>query len=199
MRAKNSGNGFSGGSAVAGGGGAGTITSVAGTANQVLVNGAATAVPAGAVVLSLANPLVVGTSATAGNIDDASVTTRFSWSSGGTNVCNNSGATVIQVVAGSFNTNFAGNITTITIGTTLAVKSGSNAKSGTFTLVGGAATVANTSVTANSVIVPWLKTVGGTILGGPYGATITPGTGFTVAGGGAANTSVYNYIILEVD
>jgi hypothetical protein len=100
----------------------------------------------------------------------------------------------------------AGNITAAksiifsAIGTTVAIKSGSNSKAGTFTLSAGTATVSNTSIDANSVIVATLKTVGGTITGPVYYPTVTPGTGFTVAEtGGVTDTSTYNYVILEVN
>ncbi len=73
--------------------------------------------------------------------------------------------------------------------------SGVYAKGGTFTANSGTpVTVANTSVTANSVILFGLKTVGGTVAA-PFMVTVTPGTGFTVNSGGS-DTSVYNYIIL---
>lgn len=56
-------------------------------------------------------------------------------------------------------------------------------------------TVANTAVTAGSIISFTLKTVGGTVsAGAPNVKTITPGTGFTVAGV-ASDTSTYNYEI----
>ena len=86
---------------------------------------------------------------------------------------------------------------TTAIGGTISIKSGVNAKSGTFVLVAGAATVANTSVTANSVIIPTVKTVGGTRVGNPD-IVPTASTGF-VATGGVADTSTYNYVILEVN
>lgn len=92
-----------------------------------------------------------------------------------------------------------GSITTSVIGTTLAIKSGANSKAGTVTVAAGAATVANTSITANSIIKLTLKTVGGTKVADPYVATITPGTGFTLAGGGASDTSTYNYVVFEVN
>lgn len=56
--------------------------------------------------------------------------------------------------------------------------------------------VADARVTANSIIVFTLKTVGGTV--GPTAPnilTITPGTGFTVAGV-ALDTSTYNWAII---
>jgi hypothetical protein len=70
------------------------------------------------------------------------------------------------------------------------------ANGGTLTLNGATpVTVANAFVTANSVILFTLKTVGGTVGACPAIQTITPGTGFTIAGT-AGDTSVYNYIIL---
>lgn len=56
-------------------------------------------------------------------------------------------------------------------------------------------TVSNAAVTANSIIVFTLKTVGGTVsASAPNVKTITAGTGFTVAGL-ASDTSTYNYEI----
>jgi hypothetical protein len=69
--------------------------------------------------------------------------------------------------------------------------------SGTFTANGATAvTVANTAVTANSIIVFTLKTVGGTVGAIPRCVTITPGTGFDV-NCTASDTSVYNYRIVS--
>lgn len=68
---------------------------------------------------------------------------------------------------------------------------------GTVTLNGATpVAVTNSAVTANSIIVPTLKTAGGTVSpNAPNVLTITPGTGFTI-GGTAGDTSVYNYVIL---
>ena len=67
---------------------------------------------------------------------------------------------------------------------------------GTVTLNGATpVTVANTNVTANTVFSWGLKTVGGTVGAVPAVQTITPGTGFTVAGT-ALDTSVYNYRVI---
>ena len=69
------------------------------------------------------------------------------------------------------------------------------ANGGTATCTGGGTiTVANTNVTANSIVLMTLKTVGGTVAQ-PFVATITPATGFTFTCGGS-DTSVYNYIVL---
>lgn len=66
---------------------------------------------------------------------------------------------------------------------------------GTFVLNGATpVTVANTALTASSIIMPSLKTVGGTVGAIPVPQTVTPGTGFTIAGT-AGDTSTYNYAI----
>lgn len=96
--------------------------------------------------------------------------------------------------AGNSNVDF----TTSIVGKTLKVKSGTNSLAGTVVLTAGAGTIASTAIDANTVIVLTLKTVGGTIGGQPYIDTITAGTGCTVAGGGASNTSTYNWVAIKV-
>lgn len=54
-------------------------------------------------------------------------------------------------------------------------------------------TVADAGVTANSIIIPTLGTVGGTVGAIPAVKTITPGTGYTIAGT-ASDTSTYNIL-----
>lgn len=67
---------------------------------------------------------------------------------------------------------------------------------GTFTANGASSvTVAAPEITDASVVVITLKTVGGTVGAVPAIKTITPGTGFTVAGT-ASDTSVYNFVVL---
>lgn len=69
--------------------------------------------------------------------------------------------------------------------------------SGTFTANGTTpVTVANANVTANSLVLITLKTVGGTVGALPRCVTITPGTGFDV-NCTASDTSVYNYRIIS--
>lgn len=78
-------------------------------------------------------------------------------------------------------------------GVSLGVASGLR---GTFTCNGATpVVVANTNITANSQVLITLKTVGGTVGATPAVKTITPTTGFTVAGT-ALDTSVYNYAII---
>lgn len=67
---------------------------------------------------------------------------------------------------------------------------------GTFTATGTTpVVVVAAEVTDQSVIVVTLKTVGGTVGAVPAVKTITPGTGFTIAGT-ASDTSIYNYAVL---
>lgn len=67
---------------------------------------------------------------------------------------------------------------------------------GTFTANGASAvTVADPTVTANTMVITGLKTVGGTPAGAPFMATVTPGTGFTIKAA-AGDTSIYNYGII---
>lgn len=69
-------------------------------------------------------------------------------------------------------------------------------RTGTVTLNGTTpVVVAAKSVTPTSQVIFTLKTVGGTVGAVPSVKTITPGTGFTVAGT-ASDTSVYNYMLL---
>lgn len=65
----------------------------------------------------------------------------------------------------------------------------------TFTLVAGSATVSDTNVTANSVIIVTLKTAGGTRAGLPD-IVPTASTGFVATAVGT-DTSTYNYVIIN--
>jgi hypothetical protein len=69
---------------------------------------------------------------------------------------------------------------------------------GTFTLVGGTATVNDTTVTADSDILITLKTIGGTGTGNAYVSAKVASTSFTVTSvAGAGDTSTFNYIIFN--
>ena len=65
---------------------------------------------------------------------------------------------------------------------------------GTYIATGSAVTVSNSAVTATSQILITLATPGGTV-SSQFVQTITPGTGFTVDGGGS-DSSTYNYCII---
>lgn len=92
----------------------------------------------------------------------------------------------------------SGDLIADVVGKTLNITAGANGKGGTVTLNGATpVSVANTSITAGSIVIFTLKTVGGTVGAYPAIQTITPTTGFDVAGT-AGDTSVYNYAILEL-
>ncbi len=87
---------------------------------------------------------------------------------------------------------------TIPLGDKLLITAGTNGKAGTVTITGATpVSVATTAFTANSVVSFSLKTVGGTVGEVPSVKTVTPGTGFTVAGT-ALDTSVYNWFIIDI-
>lgn len=89
-----------------------------------------------------------------------------------------------------------GNVDVALSGDGFKTAEGSNAKQGIATLAAGTVTVANTSVTANSRILPAGQAAGGT----PGGVNVsgrTPGTSFTLTSTNAADTSVCAYEIFE--
>lgn len=81
-------------------------------------------------------------------------------------------------------------------GSGLIIKEGANCKQGTATLVAGAATVANTSVTANSRILLTSNADGGTP-GWLRVSARTAGTSFTITSSSATDTSTVAYQIFE--
>lgn len=84
-------------------------------------------------------------------------------------------------------------------GKSLKVKSGTNAKAGTVTANGTTAvTVSTTAITANSVVVFGLKTQSGTAATtAPFMSAVTAGTSFQIKSS-AGDTSVYNWVILDL-
>lgn len=88
-------------------------------------------------------------------------------------------------------------LTGLALGAGTAALTGVQFSTGTFVCNGVTpVNVVNAAVTANSVVIATLKTVGGTVGAVPAVKTITPGTGFTIAGT-ASDTSTYNVLILN--
>lgn len=100
--------------------------------------------------------------------------------------------------------NAAGDVVTVhtadlvlsTAGKGLSIKSGSNAKIGTATLVGGTVTVSNTSVTANSLIFLTSQADGGTP-GFVRVTAKTASTSFVITSSDVADTSTVAWMIVE--
>lgn len=91
---------------------------------------------------------------------------------------------------------FAGQVICSSSGKGLSVKEGSNCKQGTATLVAGAVTVSNTSVTANSRIFLTSQADGGTPGFLRVSARVAA-TSFTITSSNGADTSTVAYLIME--
>jgi hypothetical protein len=88
-----------------------------------------------------------------------------------------------------------GDVSISTAGNGLQIAEGANARMGTATLSGGAATVTNTSVTANTVIFISRATTGGTE--GHLSTAIDPGTDFDINSSSGSDTSTVNWLLIE--
>jgi hypothetical protein len=145
------------------------------TSNSVTNNYAA-----GSIVLQSANNIVSGNRVTTIHCDGAGVT--------GNRIENNQITTSVTNTGATYSSNtWRGNYGAGVAGVF----------AGTVTLTGGEGTIESAAISANSQVSITLKTVGGTIGGQPYVNTITPGTSLTLAGGGASNTSVYNWSLFD--
>lgn len=107
-----------------------------------------------------------------------------------------------ELVLGTFLTGDASNLNAATrnlrittAGKGLQVKTGSNAKIGQSTLVGGTIAVANTGVTANSRIFITVSAPGGTQ--GFLSVASNPGVGFTINSDSVLETSTVDWFIVE--
>lgn len=100
--------------------------------------------------------------------------------------------------AGSLNVN--GDIKSTVVGKGLQIKGGSAlARAGNAQLgASGSVTVANTTVTANTVIILTRKSSGGTI-GMAVTYTVTAGTSFSINSDSALDTSTYSFLLIEVN
>ena len=109
------------------------------------------------------------------------------------------GATVGSGDIFSFTTagvaSFVGDLVLSTAGKGIQVKEGSNARMGNSTLVGGAVTVSNTSVTANTRIFLSRATTGGTT--GDLSYTKSAATSFTINSSSGTDTSTVDWFLVE--
>lgn len=80
----------------------------------------------------------------------------------------------------------------------LRIKEGSNARMGTATLVAAVATIANTSITANTRIFVGTKTPSANT-GALFVHDVTVGTSFTVHSTNGSDTSVVSWVLIEAD
>jgi hypothetical protein len=84
-----------------------------------------------------------------------------------------------------------------TAGNGLRIKTAANARAGQSTLVAGTVTVNNTSVTANTRVLAFTQTPGGTV-GALYKSAAVVGTSFTITSTSAADTSTFFWFLIEI-
>jgi hypothetical protein len=77
----------------------------------------------------------------------------------------------------------------------VAIKEGANARMGVATLAAGTVTVANTSITANTRVLPFRQALGGAA--GHLSVTKNPGVGFTITSSSGTETSTLAYVLFE--
>lgn len=91
---------------------------------------------------------------------------------------------------------FEGNISIKTVGKGIQVKSGANGRINLgVVMVGGTVTVANTSVTANTLVLPTRVVSGGTI--GDVTVTKNAGMGYTLTSANPLDTSTFDCLLVE--
>lgn len=94
------------------------------------------------------------------------------------------------------NLDFLGDINMATAGALFKIRSGTDQRGGNATLVAGTITVANTSITANSIVLYARKTIGG--VAGNLSYTLNAGVGFTINSSNVADISTVSYFIIEL-
>jgi hypothetical protein len=107
------------------------------------------------------------------------------------------GAEIVSTLTGAERIGIDTGGAQVAVTTTAAISALTTSQTGTVTVNGVTpVTVTNDAITADSIVIFTLKTVGGTVGAYPAIQTITAATGFTVAAT-ASDTSVYNYLILN--
>lgn len=92
--------------------------------------------------------------------------------------------------------NVGGNLNAITAGKGLTIKGGSNARIGTSVLTAGAVVVANTSITASTVVLLTSQADGGAP-GSVRCSARTAGTSFTITSSSGTDTSTVGWLLVE--
>lgn len=91
----------------------------------------------------------------------------------------------------------AGNLVMLVAGRGLQLQSGTGARAGDATLVGGTVTVTNTTVTANTKVLLSRKTIGGTV--GNLSYTLSAGASFTINSSSGTDTSTITFMLVELN
>lgn len=199
---------------------AGAVT-MAGTANQITTTGGLNtltfSVPSafiapGSVTVTSGFSVLAGTSSLLGTVNinnsGAGVTTIGTGGTGAVNIGNATGNTSVTGSLTATTTLTAslgaitatnGNLVLGTAGNKISIATGANATVGTSgAMTAGAVTVANTSVTANSLIFAYPAALGTvTVPQAYYISTITPATSFVITSQDATDTSTWHYLIIN--
>jgi hypothetical protein len=104
--------------------------------------------------------------------------------------------TEIMSLASSGVATFAGAVSLSTAGTTISIKSGTNAAAGTVTLTGGAGTITSTAIDVNTVIVMSIKTKSGSF---DHAPSVVVAAGSATIDGHNNDASTYNWVALKVN
>jgi len=92
-----------------------------------------------------------------------------------------------------------GNLALTQAGRGLQIKTGTNQMAGTATLVGGTVTIANANVTANTVCLMTVKTLGTVTAPQALRAVATAGVNVVITSADPTDTSVVQYMLLEAN
>jgi hypothetical protein len=106
------------------------------------------------------------------------------------------GASPLKIAKATGAATFAGAVSLSTAGTTVSIKSGTNAAAGTVTLSGGAATITSTAIDVNTVIVMTIKTKSGSF---DHAPSVEVAAGSATIDGHNSDNSTYNWVALKVN
>jgi hypothetical protein len=116
--------------------------------------------------------------------------------SGGSYILADNGTARLTITSAGAAT-FAGAVSLSTAGTTVSIKSGTNAAAGTVTLTSGSATITSTAIDVNTVIVMSVKTMSGTV--SDHLPSVSVAAGSATIDGHNADNSTYNWVALKVN
>jgi hypothetical protein len=135
-----------------------------------------------------------------GAVNITSTVSASTATTGALTIGNGSAATNVAIGGGNVNAGgtgtFGGAVSLSTAGTTVSIKSGTNAAAGTVTLVGGAGTITSTAIDVNTVIVMSIKTKVGSF---DHAPSVVVAAGSATIDGHNSDDSTYNWVALKVN
>lgn len=109
------------------------------------------------------------------------------------------GATITGLAVTGDSTNTSGDVIVATAGKGLKIKGGANSRVGTNTFSSGSCVVANTSITANTIVIPQFIAESGYVFNTPGSLVVsnTPGVGFTIFSANNLETNRFKWVAIE--